>query len=170
MSKLSKVLSVLATVLVVGGVSVGAYFGTRSIIKDNLNTNVPSAVFTMFGDDVRVSRLDSFSSSLIEYGAEINNGESYFYQVHSTDGTWGSLRFAIGITDLEVSHYLYIESINADSRGDSMASNPDNADMFIGFSLDNQTENIVAGTTITYTCMKDAVIAALEDATERSSS
>ncbi len=169
MKTLAKIISVLSTTIIVAGASIGVYFATKDIITENINTNVPSAVFTMFGDDVRVTRLDGFSSSLIEYGAEIDNGDSYFYQLHSTDGTWGSLRFAIGITDLVVSHYLYLENINADSRGVNMASSADNSDLFVGYSLTDSIDNISAGTTITYSCMEDAVIAALSDVAERSS-
>lgn len=167
MNKASKGLILLVTVLIFGGASVGAYYGLKDTIADNAASKVPAALFTMFGSDATASPLSGFASPLIEYGARVNNGEAYFYQVHSTDGNFGSFRFALGVEDGAISDYLFLEDINAQALGLGQYSKAD-SDIFDGYTLDDPIPNPFTGLTISYNCVKDAIEAVLTDVQERS--
>lgn len=167
--KLGKALLILSLTIIAAGASIGTYFGVKDIIAENERANVPDSLFTMFGEDVKVTSFDDFSSPLIEYGASINGGSAYFYEVHSTTNVYGTIRFALGIEDGVVTDYLYLNGIDTDGmgkRGDNMAK--ENEDLFVDYSLSEPIPNSFAGVTITYNAMEDAVKAALTDYQERS--
>ncbi len=168
--KVGKAFLLIFAALVATGASVGTYYGVRDIIKDNSDSQIPASLFTMFGRDVEVESFSDFSSPLIDYGAEIDNGEAYFYEVHSPSNSYGSIQFALGIEDGIITKYLYVRGIDTAGLGELGDDMAKNNELFLDYSLDNPYDkpDDFAGTTITYSAMEEAVKAALTDSRERS--
>ncbi len=168
--KVGKAFLLIFAALIATGASVGTYYGVKDIIEDNVDSKTPLSLTAMYGKDVKINRFSDFDSPLIDYGAAINNGEAYFYEVHSPSNRYGSIKFALGIEDGIIAKYHYIDGIDTEGKGsvgDSMAMNNE---LFLDYSLDNPytKPDEFAGTTITYSAMEEAVKAALTDCRERS--
>ncbi len=170
--KITKTVVVIFSVLAAFGASVGCYFGVRENIQENYQKiPVPTTLASFFPDRTAATKLEDYDPQYIleAYEVQTSTGIAYYYDLESAKGYSGTFEFFIGVRDGEVTNY-YCDAENGNiggehSMGFDAASK--SKDAFIGYTLEKPSENVLAGTTVTWKGMEQAVIAALTDAANR---
>jgi Na+-translocating ferredoxin:NAD+ oxidoreductase RnfG subunit len=175
---LASVLIVAVTALVVTGASIGIHTALKDKIVANdpgqaesVPVELPVAIRAMFASDAPTSatELTAASATYIQkvYSVVLSDKtkKAYYYDLDSKKGFAGRLEFAIGVINGTVAYYKYIANINEDDRGNTAASQATN--LFVGYTLNGTSENLITGTSLTYNGMLSAVNAALNDIASR---